>query len=307
MTPAMGATSADRLMANAGKTFYQAARLLPKTVRSDVIQLYAFCRRVDDLADELEVAELERRCALGALADAFEQKDPVQLHAAGWPFALQGEAAMAARLLVQAATQDLDPCQPQSQEALLAYAFGVAGTVGIMMAYVLRARPEGVHAAVALGMAMQLSNIARDVAEDLENGRIYLPAEWVTEATLQAALSATDPIANRRVLAATAEALALAERLYQAAFNGFWTLPLRIRWSILAAALCYREIGREVGRQGELAWANRVVITGRRKLWLIFLAGARLLLPRFWLPRRRVSYQVLGPAALSSLRASGLA
>ncbi len=293
---------ADRLMAQAGKTFHRAARLLPVAVREDVVCLYAFCRQVDDLADEPAIPAAARLRALEAVAAAFEGGSLPELRAAGWVFPAEGAMAEAARLLVGAAAGDLQQRQPRVQEDLLAYAFGVAGTVGIAMAYVLQAEPAGFGAAVALGMAMQLSNIARDVAEDLREGRVYLPSCWVSAAAVQQALGEADPAASRGVLAATGEVLSLAERLYEAAFDGIWSLPWRVRWSILAAALCYREIGREVRRRGELSWTERVVVSNRRKLWLIALAGGRLALPRFWLPRRRLIFSpVLGQAVLATL------
>lgn len=309
MTFVTAVSPAEQTMARAGKTFYRAARLLPGSVRAKVIPLYAFCRQVDDLADEPGVPEPERRLALDALADAFAQGSLARLRAAGWPFSVQGTVAAAARLLVEAAAQDLRQQQPRSSEELLSYAFGVAGTVGIMMAHVLAAKPEGLRAAVSLGMAMQLSNIARDVAEDLGNGRVYLPADWVTAEAVRAAVHegvSADSADSRMVLAATAHVLTLAESLYEAAFDGIWSLPWRMRWSILAAGLCYREIGRQVGRRGSLSWSSRVMISGRRKLWLIASAGLRLFLPRFWVPRTHSTSAVLGHTVLVNLRQLGV-
>ncbi len=304
------AVSAEQMMAKAGKTFYRAAALLPGSVRAEVVLLYAFCRQVDDLADDPSASAPERRCALDALADTFAQGSLSQLRAAGWPFAASGIVPSAARLLVKAAAHDVQQKQPQSSEDLLSYAFGVAGTVGIMMAHVLGTRPEGLRAAVSLGMAMQLSNIARDVAEDLENGRVYLPSDRVSALAVAAALSTKVPCADWKscpVLAATAHVLTVAESLYEAAFDGIWSLPWRMRWSILAAALCYREIGRDVGRRGQLSWSSRVVIPGRRKLFLIVLAGMQLFLPRFWAPRAFAISPAWGPALLADLRQLGVA
>lgn len=307
MKPSLDASAADELMAKAGKTFHRAARLLPKTVRGDVVRLYAFCRQVDDLADEPGFGRRARRQSLDALARAFEQKSVPDLYAAGWLFSAHGAMAGAAELLVRAAAQDLDQQQPQSREALLAYAFGVAGTVGIMMARVLRAEPQGLHSAVSLGMAMQLSNIARDIAEDLANGRLYLPLDWVTAGSVQRAISTRTPEDARSVLLATERVLALAESLYEAAFDGIWSLPWRIRWSILAAALCYREIGRDVRRRGTRAWSQRVIISSGRKLWLIAIAGIRLLQPRFWRATNSPATAGLGQVALASMRQLGVA
>jgi len=300
-------TSADQLMSRAGKTFYRAARLLPKLVRRDVVLLYAFCRTVDDLADEPSRPLAKRRESLAALAEALEKGDATQMRAAGWPFTARGTLAQAAAMLVEAARNDLDQQQPETMEDVLSYAFGVAGTVGVMMADVLRAAPEGHGAAVALGMAMQLSNICRDVAEDLDAGRIYLPKQWVAADQVRLALDHGNAAEISPVQRATLHLLTVADDLYQIAYDGIWSLPWRVRWSILAAARCYREIGVEVGRDVERSWRHRAVVRSGRKLWLIAEAGLWLLLPRFW--RRRDAHWplALGKGALRAGRALGLA
>lgn len=306
MTGQLASASADQLMSQAGKTFYRAARLLPTQLRRDVVELYAFCRTVDDLADDPSRPLAERLCALDALAAGLSHGDAAALPAAGWPFAANGVLALAAGMLVRAALNDLDQQQPRSTEDLLAYAFGMAGTVGVMMARVLRARPEGYGAAVALGMAMQLSNICRDVAEDSHAGRIYLPAHLVSAEEVRRAVDLDDRDDALRVQAATRQLLAMADELYRIGFDGVWTLPWRVRWSILAAALCYREIGVVVGLDVSRSWQRRTVVGSGRKLWLIAVAGVRLLLPRYWLPRRTVWPKALGPGALQAGRTLGL-
>ncbi len=301
-------SSAEEVMARAGKTFYRAARLLPRPIRTDVVALYAFCRHVDDLADGASRPLQERHTALQELSEALAGSHPRQPRAAGWPFAAQGMLPQAAALLVQAALGDLQQVQPETLEALLEYAFGVAGTVGIMMAVVLRARPEGFGAAVALGMAMQLSNISRDVAEDFHHGRVYLPAQWVDRQAVRCALNAETHRDAELVRRSIRRLLTIADALYEIAYDGIWSLPWRIRWSILAAAMCYREIGKKVGRDVDRSWKQRTVVSSGRKLWLTALAGLRLLLPRFWRRATHVEWPTaLGHAALAQGRALGVA
>lgn len=303
----MQESSAEALMANAGKTFYRAARLLPAGVRAEVVALYAFCRRVDDLADEGSYALQERQVALRALAGVLERGEAQALAAVGWPFAAQGAMPAAAALLVRAALGDLQQRQPETMEELLSYAFGVAGTVGVMMAQVLRAAPEGVGAAVALGMAMQLSNICRDVAEDLQAGRVYLPREWVEREQVCLAVEKGEPNAAALVEGAMRRLLEVAAQLYEAAFDGIWSLPWRLRWSILAAGMCYREIGVAAGGDVAQSWRRRTVVSSGRKLWLIGVAGLRLLLPRFWRrPGQTAWPRALGQVAAAQGRALGV-
>lgn len=277
---------AEAIMAAAGKTFHQSTRLLPPQLRAPITLLYVFCRQVDDLADESTQSIAERSRQLGEIQLALTE-DPdgqslgvLAAQLRGLPLSSSGR--LAAATLVAAAREDLQQQQPQDESGLLRYAFGVAGTVGIMMAEVLGARRQGTFAAVDLGLAMQLSNIARDVAEDFNADRVYLPAAWITRDTLASALTEGNVHAQQSLRAATLRLLSLADTLYESSLTGFWTLPLRVRWGILSAAFCYREIGVYVGKDVAASWRRRTVVPAWRKLGLIVQCSARLLLPRFW-------------------------
>lgn len=288
-------TAADRVMAKAGKTFHQAARLLPANVREEVVLLYAFCRMVDDIADDPVVDTADRRAVLQDLLQALQSAEMEKLATYGWSLGDGRRRLNTAAVLVEAALGDLQQVQPETEEDVLAYAFGVAGSVGLLMADMLHAESQGLGAAVALGCAMQLSNICRDVAEDARNGRAYLPANLAPKATIVQALAGDDVGAARRVQNATVHLLSRAEVLYQAAYDGMWSLPARVRWSILVAAMCYREIGVKVGADIDRSWQARTVVSRARKLQLILLASVRLLHPRFWWPRSHENW----PAGLT--------
>ncbi len=281
--------AAAAVMANSGKTFFQAARLLPRGVRDRVVALYAFCRYVDDLADESTQSVELRSRQLAELQQSVLRHQDADLTGASPVLAaslnLSLQSRGAAAVLVGAAREDLRQKQPATEVELIAYAFGVAGTVGLMMADVLGAREQGFRAALELGIAMQLSNIARDVAQDFRSGRVYLPAGWIGSEEVARALTQHDEHAGKLLVASTLRLLTLADAFYDSAYTGFWTLPLRVRWSILAAALCYREIGVAVGKNVQASWRRRTVVTRWRKLALIAIAGLRLLLPRYWRPQ----------------------
>ncbi len=288
-------------MAHSGKTFYRAARLLPPAVREDIVALYAFCRRVDDLADEPEGPAAQNFYQLQAVAQELRHGGGERSLALGWSFAGDARRALLARAaaaLVGAAAADVAQQQPACLDALLRYTFGVAGTVGLMLAELLGADSVARAAAIALGMAMQLSNIARDVAEDWRNGRIYLPADWIGQDAVFAALTTQEPSAAQQLVDATERVVALADQLYEQSFDGIAFLPWRVRWGILAAALCYREIGIKTSRDVARSWQQRTVVSTARKLVLIGLAALRLLLPRYWRkarPKRPAWLGLLAP------------
>ncbi len=273
--------SDEARMATAGKTFYLASRLLPSERRAPVMRLYCFCRSVDDLADQPGQPVASRLEELRAVERSLRSGGSAAARL-GWDEELATISPVmtpAAAALVRAALADLEQRQPGTVDDLLRYAFGVAGTVGLMMCDLLGADPSGRSAAISLGIAMQLTNIARDVAEDLRNGRIYLPSEWISPAEVRGAIGG-ETAAAIALNQATRRLLALAERFYAVAFAGMAALPWRTRWSILAAALCYRQIGSEVLADIPASWRRRTVISLPRKLLLVARAAVRLLLPR---------------------------
>src|ERR1051325_7425060 len=156
-----------------------------------------------------------------------------------------------------------------SLRELLLYCYRVAGTVGLMMAHVMGLRDESAlkHAA-DLGIAMQLTNIARDVIEDAETGRIYLPLNWLDEAGIP-----TDRIAApeyRDGLAMLAlRLLREARRYYVSGDAGLWHLSFRSACAVSAARHIYSEIGSLLIRKGPRAWDERTYVTGARKIWVI--------------------------------------
>lgn len=263
---------AQQIMARAGRTFHLAARLLPIRMRLHATELYAFCRFADDLADE-DMAGKEKQLAV---VIAAMEADPLgdEVGALGWPVQLEAEYPGLSKIavtLTRALAADTGPQQIATEPELLQYAFGVAGTVGLMMCRILGAPPEGAQAASHLGIAMQLTNIARDVHEDHERARYYLPASWIAPEILQAALDGGDPLP---LVAATQRLLARAEDFYTSADAGMHFLPLRARVAILAAAACYLEIGVVVGRNVPLSWNRRAVVSGSRKAVLVTRACA---------------------------------
>ena len=263
-------TAAQAVLARSGRTFHLASRLLPPHMRTDAAELYSFCRGMDDLADEsgAEGARLIEEAA------AALEADPLSDTAAsfGWPIELEARFPNISKVavkLTRALAADTGPCRIPSEAALLEYAFGVAGTVGIMMCRILGAPPEAAQSAADLGVAMQLTNIARDVREDLGRDRIYLPADWVTPAAVKAAVAggSREPLST-----AIRRLLALAEQRYHSAHGGMHFLPWRARVSILTAAACYREIGVLVERDVPLSWRRRTVVPATRKSALLVRA-----------------------------------
>jgi len=263
------------------RTFALAARLLPRAVREDVDLLYLVLRTLDDLVD-LEGA----RDGGPRAADAEARLAAVETWARGEGPA---ESTRETRILddlvrrhpalprdavadfMAGMRQDLAGPRISTEEELDVYCYRVAGTVGRLMASILGGEgPEADAAARNLGIAMQRTNIVRDIDEDLANGRVYLPEATLAGHGITAATLAT---ADRRAL--LGDAIARADAAYEAGVAG---IPLlrHGRRSIRAAAVLYREILRQVERDGLGARRpHRAVVPRARKAWLVLrtLAG----------------------------------
>lgn len=256
----------EALLAAAGKSFHLAAKFLPRNRRRAATRLYAFCRGLDDLADETGDA-----AQIGRIAAALETKDRSHPVAALFLEADDPDTAPAIAL-AHALRDDTGPSQLVDERALLRYCHGVAGTVGLMMARVLGATaPAAAWHAIDLGIALQLTNIARDTREDADRGRRYLPATWID---LPPASIRRFP---REVHRAVLRCLHLADTYYASGIGGLVHLPAESRRGILIAATVYREIGMELRRRGPHRRQDRVVVPAWRKALLV----ARALATRF--------------------------
>lgn len=158
--------------------------------------------------------------------------------------------------------------RPRSENDLYRYCYHVAGAVGVMMARVMGVPAEATDTldrACDLGIAFQLGNIARDIAEDDVVGRCYLPIEWLVEMDVPPG-EHMKPFLRPR-LAVLARRLATIAADYEASARiGAAALPFRSAWAVLAAADIYGGIAREVAARGEHAWDHRVSTSKAAKL-----------------------------------------
>jgi phytoene synthase len=266
---------ARAILAHHSKSFSIAARLLPTSCRDDAAQLYAWCRRCDDAVDlpaePAARAEAVRRLRveLDAVEAGVPLGDPVL---AGFQDVVRRHAMplSPARGLVDGMEMDVGRVRYQTVDELLVYCYRVAGTVGVMMAHIMNVRDSATLLRAAdLGMAMQLTNICRDVAEDERRDRVYLPEELLGDPPVRGA--------DRRAAVAVEDLLRRAEVLYRSGDVGLGRLPRRCRLAIRAARLIYSDIGRQIARAGFDVRAGRAVVPRWRKLWLVLRAAAETL------------------------------
>lgn len=260
------------------KTFYTSSKLFPRRIRDASRALYAFCRTADDAVDQTDNIEAALR-DLKERLDAIERHEP-HPHAADRVYAdLAFRYAIPRTLpdaLIDGFVWDASGQRCRSESDLIAYAVRVAGAVGAMMAIIMEARsPEAIARATDLGIAMQLTNIARDVGEDARMNRLYLPETWIREAGLDPDEFVKAPKYSPQLVIVIRRLLALADHFYDRALPGIALLPRRCRTAIHAARLLYREIGRQVERNHYDSITQRAVVSKSRKLVLL---GEALLL-----------------------------
>ncbi len=262
------------LLQGGSRTFFAASLILPRRLRQDATALYAFCRLADDAVDgggglaalAALAHRLDRAYAGRPLDFAADRAfaDVVARH--GIPRALPAA-------LIEGFAWDAQ-CRRYEQLAdLRAYAARVAGSVGAMMAMLMGARaPQVIARACDLGVAMQLTNIARDVGEDARFGRLYLPLAWLRQAGIDGDAFLARPEFSLPLGGVVQRLLDEAEQLYARAATGVAGLPLACRPGMHAARLLYAEIGREVRRQGLDSVSRRAVVPAARKARLLALA-----------------------------------
>lgn len=268
---------AEAVIARGSKSFAASTRLFAPDMRRDVTLLYTWCRHCDDVIDGQdlghgtittandETLQQLRSHSLAALAGEPADQLPYQA------LAELARRHPIQRALVEAHIRgfelDVAGWQPQTLDDTLRYCYHTAGTVGIMMAVLMDVHDEAtLYRASDLGIAFQLTNIARDVVEDAIAGRSYLPQEWRTEAGLSID-DLAHPQHHERVFPLVERLVDSAEPYYRSAAIGIRALPRRAAWAISTARSVYREIGRKIVRRGPEALSERV-FTGRgRKAW----------------------------------------
>ena len=264
------------------RTFSLASLMLPARERREAAVVYAWCRRADDAVDgggdAAAVLDGLRR-DLGRVYAAEPLADPV-LAAFQAVVERRGIPRAYPDGLLAGMASDLGPVRYATLGGLLEYAFRAAGTVGLMMAHVLRVRDaSALVPAARLGMAMQLTNVSRDVAEDWAMGRLYLPHDvlaeagggWIAEVEGPLPSAARVPLAQ-----ATRLLLAEADRYYRSATAGLRALPWRCALAVRAASSLYAAIGTEMARRGHDVLSARAVVGRAAKARLVAraLAGA---------------------------------
>ena len=281
----------EQILATSGESFFWARRFLGRKMGHDAAVLYSFCRVLDDMADgDIPDGPAHLRQIQSLLKQGEWTQHPVLKH-----YAPLVEAYRLPHDVIGSLVEGLmDDQAPQvlikDEASLIQYAYKVAGTVGLLMCNILNNEdPRAKAHAVDLGIAMQLTNITRDVVEDAKMGRRYLPGEWVNHLSPEdIVLASKDPQSHEGTLITVAveRLLELAEVYYASGRAGLSYLPLRAHFSIGVAAKVYRQIGRQLLKSTD-SWHGRRQVTSKASKMLCTMRATSNLLSRIPHPRRR--------------------
>lgn len=275
------------------KSFATASKLFDAKTRRSVLMLYAWCRHCDDVIDDQVLGFSNDTPSLQSPEQRLAQLEMKtrqayagsQMHEPA--FAAFQEVAMAHDILPAYAfdhlagfAMDVRGARYQTLDDTLRYCYHVAGVVGLMMAQIMGVRDKPtLDRACDLGLAFQLTNIARDIVDDAQAGRCYLPAAWLPEEGLTTENLAAPE--HRQALSRIARRLVQhAEPYYHSATAGLAGLPLRSAWAIATAKQVYRKIGMKVDEAGQQAWDQRQSTSTPEKLALLVAASGQAITSR---------------------------
>jgi len=254
-----------------GKSFFWAGKFLKKEIFDDCATLYAFCRVADDLVDENKnsknkidkfIKEYSNRNSKNTIINKFKKiKEKYNI-----PKKFINDLFYGIKL-------DTKIVKIRSKKELIKYSYYVAGTVGAMMAHILNAtHPKAIKHAIDLGVAMQLTNIARDVVADAKLGRIYLPKDFLSQNIK------VEDIVNKnfnrdKLFSAITTIIIMSEKFYKSGNDGIRYLPSSIKYPIFLASSLYKRIGLNIINSNLDKYFNsRIYVSFFEKLFITLKA-----------------------------------
>jgi phytoene synthase len=261
------------LLSKKGKTFFWAKFLLKEQHATNAVRLYRFCRYIDDIGDDLTDKNLAKSMLNGVIEDLKKGQSEQQIVSDS--IQLFAECKIDTDIpisLIQGVMSDLSLVRFKNENELLIYCYQVAGTVGLMMSKLLGVKNDAAYAhAIDLGIAMQITNICRDVIEDAYINRRYIPASLIGE------LEPIDLISPNldtqiKIRTALAQLLMTADHYYQSGYDGLCLLPFRARLGICVASCLYRQIGVILKNNNYQCWLFRSVVPKELKSLLTLKA-----------------------------------
>ncbi len=251
-----------------GSSFFWASQFLGKDLSDQIARLYKFCRYVDNIADSnAPNRESILKNIKYHLTSDVKENQPIVVREFKDLVVESSISIDAAVDLMDGMLGDQNFTEVKDETELLKYCHAVAGTVGVMVQKILNCKDnESTYFAIDLGVAMQLTNIARDVLEDAANGRKYIPKTWLDIRPERIVKKDTEDF--EIVSIAIERIVLLADKYYESALIGIHYIPVKSRIAIAIALRLYREIGIKLVQGGSKWWEGRTIVNNTKKVKL---------------------------------------
>ena len=251
-----------------GKSFYWASFFLPKKNRIAASRLYSICRYLDDVADN---SKLDTSSQIKNIFNQIKENESSEINIF---FKKNNINLGILKDLIDGLISDQQNVRVTDEKELIDYSYKVAGTVGLMMLPIINTKDaEAKKHAIDLGIAMQLTNIARDVYEDAKMNRLYLPKEWLGQVSVSDLIdNKLDDQKKRLIELSIKNLIELSDKFYANGFSGMKFIPLRTRLAIFFAAKIYKGIGEKIKSGGYVYKLERIYLNKLEKLWITIIS-----------------------------------
>ena len=251
-----------------GKSFYWASFFLPKKNRIAASRLYSICRYLDDVADN---SKLDTSSQIKNIFNQIKENESSEINIF---FKKNNINLGILKDLIDGLISDQQNVRVTDEKELIDYSYKVAGTVGLMMLPIINTKDaEARKHAIDLGIAMQLTNIARDVYEDAKMNRLYLPKEWLGQVSVSDLIDNKLNDQKKRLIELSIKNLIeLSDKFYANGFSGMKFIPLRTRLAIFFAAKIYKGIGDKINSGGYVYKLERIYLNKLEKLWITIIS-----------------------------------
>ena len=251
-----------------GKSFYWASFFLPKKNRIAASKLYSICRYLDDVADN---SKLDTSSEIKNIFNQIKENESSEINIF---FKKNNINLGILKDLIDGLISDQQNVRVTDEKELIDYSYKVAGTVGLMMLPIINTKDaEARKHAIDLGIAMQLTNIARDVYEDAKMNRLYLPKEWLGQVSVSDLIdNKLDDQKKRLIELSIKNLIELSDKFYANGFSGMKFIPLRTRLAIFFAAKIYKGIGEKIKSGGYVYKLERIYLNKLEKLWITIIS-----------------------------------
>ena len=251
-----------------GKSFYWASFFLPKKNRIAASRLYSICRYLDDVADN---SKLDTSSQIKNIFNQIKENESSEINIF---FKNNNINLGILKDLIDGLISDQQNVRVTDEKELIDYSYKVAGTVGLMMLPIINTKDaEARKHAIDLGIAMQLTNIARDVYEDAKMNRLYLPKEWLGQVSVSDLIdNKLDDQKKRLIELSIKNLIELSDKFYANGFSGMKFIPLKTRLAIFFAAKIYKGIGDKIKSGGYVYKLERIYLNKLEKLWITIIS-----------------------------------